>query len=86
MSNIIFDNDLVAIRQSKVTLILNQPAYVRICILDLSKVLMYEFYYDYIKNRMVLNKVIIWFNTRLAQGYNRYGIRKQGYYSMTLIG
>ena len=51
MSNIIFDNDLVAIRQSKVTLTLNQPAYVGICILDLSKVLMYEFYYDYIKNR-----------------------------------
>ena len=39
-----------------------------------------------LKIDMVLNKVIIWFNTRLAQGYNRYGIKKQGYYSMTLIG
>ena len=39
----IFDNDLVAIRKNKVTLTL--------CVLDLSKVLMYEFHYDYIKNK-----------------------------------
>ena len=34
------DNDLVAIRKSKVTLKLNKPAYVEMCILDLCKVLM----------------------------------------------
>ena len=33
MSQKIFDNDLVAIRRSKVTLILNKPAYFRICII-----------------------------------------------------
>ena len=38
----IFDSDLVAIRKNKVILTLNKPAYVGICILDLSKVLMYE--------------------------------------------
>ena len=47
----IFDNDLVAIRKSKVTLMLNKPAYIGMCILELSKVLMYEFHYDYIKNK-----------------------------------
>ena len=51
MSNKIFDNDLVAVRKSKVTLTLNKPAYVGICILELSKVLMYEFHYDYMKNK-----------------------------------
>ena len=45
------DNDFVAIRKSKVTLNFYKPAYVRICILHLSKVLMYEFYYDYMKNK-----------------------------------
>ena len=44
----IFDNDLVAIRKSKVTLMLNKPAYIGMCILELSKVLIYEFHYDYL--------------------------------------
>ena len=51
MSQKIFGNDLVAICRSKVTLILNKTAYVGMCKLDLSKVLMYEFHYDYIKNK-----------------------------------
>ena len=50
MSQKILDNDLVAICKSKITLTLNKPAYVGMCILDLSEVLMYEFHYDYIKN------------------------------------
>ena len=53
MPHKIFDNDLVAIRKNKVTLTLNKPAYNGICILELSKVLMYEFHYDYIKIKMV---------------------------------
>ena len=47
----IFNNDLVAIRENKVTLTLNKPAYIGMCILELSKVLMYGFHYDYIKNK-----------------------------------
>ena len=35
----------------KITLKLKKLAYVGMCILDLSKVLMYEFHYDYIKNK-----------------------------------
>ena len=46
MPHKIFDNSLVAICENKVTLILNKPAYTRMYILDLSKVLMYEFRYD----------------------------------------
>ena len=41
MSHKIFDNDLVAIRKNKVTFTLNKPAYIGMCILELSKVLMY---------------------------------------------
>ena len=51
MSRKIFDNNLVAIRIRKVTLMLNKPAYVRMCILEMSKLLMYEFHYDDIKNK-----------------------------------
>ena len=51
MSHKIFGNNLVAIRQSKVALRLSKPAYTGMCILELSKVLMYEFHYDYLKNQ-----------------------------------
>ena len=51
MSYKTFDNDLVATRKNKVTLTLNKPAYIGISILELNRVLMYEFRYDYIKNK-----------------------------------
>ena len=47
----IFENNLGAIRNSKLALKLNEPAYIGMWILELSKVLMYEFHYDYIKNK-----------------------------------
>ena len=47
----IFDNNLVAIRKSKLALKLNKAAYIGMCIVELSKVLMYEFHYDYIKSK-----------------------------------
>ena len=51
MPHKIFDNNLVTICKSKATLMLNKPEYVRMCILELSKVLMYELHYDYNKNK-----------------------------------
>ena len=49
-SSKIFDNNLVLIGKSKLKLILNKPAYIELCILDLSKILMHKFHYDYVKN------------------------------------
>ena len=46
MSHKIFGNVLLAIARCKVTLTLNKPVYVGMCILNLSKVLMYEYYYS----------------------------------------
>ena len=59
MTHKIFDNDLVAIRKSKVTSTLNKPAYIGLCILELSKVLMYEFHYDYIRNKYGNNSKLL---------------------------
>ena len=47
----IFDNNLVVIRKIKVSLNFSNPAYTGMSILGLSKVLMYEFHYGYIKNK-----------------------------------
>ena len=46
----IFNNNLVTIQKSKAALKLNKPAYIGISILELSKVLMYKFHYEYFKN------------------------------------
>ena len=45
----IFDNNSGVIWKSKVSLKLNKPASIGMRILELGKVLMYEFHYDYIK-------------------------------------
>ena len=51
VSSKIFNDNLVAVHKIKETLTLNRPAYVGICILDLSKTLMYDFHYNYIKKK-----------------------------------
>ena len=56
----IFDNLFVLIRKNNFKLKLNKRAYVEMWILDLSKVLMYEFYYDCIKNICdIMSRIII---------------------------
>ena len=51
VSSKIFNENLVAVDKIKETLTLNRPAYVGMCILDLSKTLMYDFHYNYIKQK-----------------------------------
>ena len=55
----IFGNYLVMIRKNKVTLTINKRAYIGKCILELSKVLMYKFHYDYIKNKCGNNSSLL---------------------------
>ena len=47
----IFSEDLVAIHVKKTKLVFNKPVYLGMCILDLSKTLMYDFHYNYIKQK-----------------------------------
>ena len=42
------DKNFVAVHCSKKVLTLNKPIYVGFCILELSKLLMYQFHYDYV--------------------------------------
>ena len=47
----IFDDDLAAIQMHKSRLVLNRPVYVGMSVLDLSKHLMYDFYYNQLKKQ-----------------------------------
>jgi ribosome-binding factor A len=51
VSHKLFDNNLAAIHRTKAKLTLNKPIYVGMAILDLSKLLMYDFYYNSIKKQ-----------------------------------
>ena len=44
-----FSEDLMAIEMRKIKVVINKPVYLSQAILDISKTLMYEFWYDYIK-------------------------------------
>ena len=47
----IFHENLVTVERAKAELTLNRPIYVEFAILDLSKTLMYDFHYNYIKRK-----------------------------------
>ena len=51
VSSKIFNKNLVAVHKIKETLTIDRPAYLGMCILDLSKTLMYDFHYNYIKQK-----------------------------------
>ena len=50
-SKIFNENLIAAVHKIKEALTLNRPANVGMCILDLSKTLIYDFHYNYIKKR-----------------------------------
>ena len=47
----IFNENLVSVHMKKTSLTMNKPVYLGMCILDLSKTIMYNFHYNYIKSK-----------------------------------
>ena len=48
ISQKIFDKNFASVHCSKTVLTINKPIYVGFCILELSRLLMYQFHYDYV--------------------------------------
>jgi hypothetical protein len=59
----IFSEDLAAVNMKKTKLYLNHLIYVAFAILDLSKVLMYQFHYEYMKPKHDCNAKLLFTNT-----------------------
>ena len=55
ISHKIFDKNYAAIHEIKPVLMLNKPIYVGFTVLELSKRLMYDFHYNFIKEILTLN-------------------------------
>ena len=59
----IFCEELIAVHMKKTSLIFNKPVYLGMCILDLSKTLMYDFHYNFIKNKYGNNAKLLFTDT-----------------------
>ena len=59
----IFDENLVAIHMRKTALKFNKPVYLGMCILDLSKTLMYDFHHNYIRPKYVQKANLLYTDT-----------------------
>ena len=58
-----FSEDLLAIEMKKTKVKMNKPAYLGLSILEISKTLMYEFWYDYIKPKYQNNAKLCYMDT-----------------------
>ena len=54
-----FSENLLAIEMRKTKVKMNKPVYLRLSILEISKTLMYEFWYDYINFGMIIIWILI---------------------------
>ena len=59
----IFDENLIAVHMKKTKLYFNKPVYLGMSMLDLSKSLMYDFHYNYIKTRYGDNAKLLFTDT-----------------------
>lgn len=58
-----FDSDLVAVHMKQVEIQMNKPISIGMAVLDLSKILMYDFYYNFMKPRYGANVEMMYTDT-----------------------
>ena len=59
----IFNENLISVHMKKTSLTMNKPVYLGMCILELSKTIMYDFYYNYIKPKYGDNAKLLFTDT-----------------------
>ena len=64
-----FSENLLAIEMKKTKVKMNKPMYIGLSILSISKTLMYEFWYDYIKPKYEQNAKLCYIYRQLCYSY-----------------
>ena len=59
----IFSENLVSVHMKQTSLTMNKPVYLGMCILDLSKIIMFDFHYNYIKPKYGNNAKLLFTDT-----------------------
>ena len=59
----IFSENLISVHMKKTSLTMNKPVYLGMCILDLSKTIMYDFHYNYIKPKYGVKAKLLFTDT-----------------------
>ena len=59
----VFSENLVSVHMKKTSLTMNKPVYLGMCILDLSKIIMFDFHYNYIKPKYGNNAKLLFTDT-----------------------
>ena len=59
----IFSENLISVHMKKTSLTMNKPVYLGMCILDLSKTVMFDFHYNYIKPKYGNNAKLLFTDT-----------------------
>ena len=72
----IFDENLVAIHIKKTELVFDKPVHLGMCILHLSKTLMYDFHHKYIKTKYITDAKLLFTDTDSLA----YEIKIDGFY------
>ena len=62
-SGVLFDENLMGCEMGKIKVVMNKPVYLGQAILDLSKIVMYEFHYDYMKPKYGENLKLCYMDT-----------------------
>ena len=59
----IFNKNLISVHMKKTSLTMNKPVYLGMCILELSKIIMFDFHYNYIKQKYGDNAKLLFTDT-----------------------
>ena len=59
----IFNENLISVHMKKTSLTMNKPVYLGMCLLDLSKTIMYDFHYQYIKPKYGVKAKLLFTDT-----------------------